>query len=97
MNDEGVSRLGSFNEERAGLRIASRRSVDPGGVNASRVDRVSNHVVAGLDSQHRLMTRGEGVVELLGLKPMCFSEAWRGQDQNKEQLHFSDFTPSSPH
>jgi hypothetical protein len=79
MNDEGVSRLGPFNEERACLRIASRRSLNSGGINASRVDRIRNHVVAWLDSQHRLMSRGERIEELLGLKPMCFSEAWRGQ------------------
>src|SRR5215472_12201137 len=96
MNDEGISRFGPFNKERARLRIASRRSLDPGGVNTSRVDRVSNHVIAGLDSQHRLMTGGEGVVELLGLKPMCLSEAGSGQYENKEQLHFSHLTIASP-
>ena len=75
MNNQGISRLGPFNKERARLRIGSLPPLDPGSVEACRIDCRRNHVIAWLDSQYRLMARGKGVMEFLGLEAMCFGEA----------------------
>ena len=65
MNHESVARLGAFDVERACFRIGSLAALHAGGVDAARVDRVGDHVVARLDTKRGFMRAGEGVVELL--------------------------------
>ena len=87
MNHQRVSRIGAFDEERSCLRIACLAALHARGVNATRVDRRGDHVVARVDSKHGFMSAGERVVEFRGLKPMGFGEAGNGQRKHQKQCH----------
>src|ERR1700738_337572 len=85
MDHESVARLGTFDVEGACLRIGPLAALHASGVNAARIDREGDNVIAWLDTQRGFMRAGEGVVELCGLKPMGFSEAGRSQRKRQEQ------------
>ena len=87
MNHESVARLGAFDVEGACLRIGTLAALHARGVNAARVDRVRDHMVARLDTKHRCMRAGKGVVEFRGLKPMGFGETGCSQRKRQEQFH----------
>ena len=89
MYHQRVAWLRAFDIEGSGFRIRPLAALHTRRIDAAGIDGVRNHVVAGLDTKCGLMGARKCVVKFLGLEPMGFSQAGRGQGKGKNQSHTS--------